>query len=109
MKHTQGEWIYSPHFKDGAQGHIYLGDKAGAVCINLIGAAAMGQKELNECATLMAAAPQLFKAGQKSVKHIIQLCNMVNGYSNKLGLGQKVNVEDFIEPLQDAITKAKQP
>lgn len=49
---------------------------------------------------------ELFKAEQ----HIKQLCGMVNTYSNKLGLGQKVREADFIEPIHSiraAIAKAE--
>ena len=44
---------YTPHHRVDAQGHLYI-DKPGACCINLRGAAAMSQEELNFWAGLMA-------------------------------------------------------
>jgi hypothetical protein len=40
--------IYRPHFREHAEGHIFLGkDKVGAVTIQLTGAASMRQDELD--------------------------------------------------------------
>ena len=48
---------YSPHHRDDAQGHIFLGpQKTGAVTINLRGAASMTQEELNFYGEIMATA-----------------------------------------------------
>ena len=41
------EWSYSPHYKDDAQGHIFMKNKEGACTIQLVGAASMTQEELN--------------------------------------------------------------
>lgn len=39
---------YTPHHRDTAEGHIFLGHgKVGAVTIGLVGAASMTQKELD--------------------------------------------------------------
>jgi hypothetical protein len=58
-------------------------------------------------ARLIAAAPDMDKALSKSIQHIVHLCDMVNTYSKQLGLGKKVRAEDFCEPAQLAISKAR--
>lgn len=47
--------VYSPHFRNDAQGHIYL-DKPGACTVNLSGSNAMSQAELDFYAGIMAQA-----------------------------------------------------
>jgi len=49
----------------------------------------------------------ILKAAEKTIPAIEQLCDMVNTYSMKLGLGRKVRPEDFTEPLRTAIAKAR--
>ena len=50
----------------------------------------------------------ILKAAEKTIPAIEQLCNMVNTYSQKLGLGRKVRAEDFTEHLRAAIAKARE-
>jgi hypothetical protein len=52
-RNTKAE--YSPHYLDDARGHIYI-DKPGACTIDLTGAAAMTQEELNFYGKIMAKA-----------------------------------------------------
>ena len=44
--------VYLKHYKDAAEGHIYL-YKSGPCTINLKGAAAMSQNELDHYGTIM--------------------------------------------------------
>lgn len=44
---------YSRHYRDDAQGHIFL-DKEGACTISLVGAASMSQEELDFYGKIMA-------------------------------------------------------
>lgn len=53
-------------------------------------------------AVLIASAPDLLAALQKSEKYIIQLCKMVNHLAGE----RKVIEGDFTEPARDAIAKA---
>lgn len=45
------------------------------------------------------------KALRESEKRIVELCRMVNNYSVKLGLGKKVNAEDWADVASDAIKR----
>lgn len=53
------------------------------------------------------AAPDLLHACVKAEEKIKQLCDMVNTYSNKLGLGNKVRVEHWLDETSAAIAKSK--
>lgn len=63
-KHTPGPWLYSPHYREHAQGHIYLpnANENEAHTIDLVGAAGMSQEQLNANANLIAAAPDMLEA-----------------------------------------------
>lgn len=58
-------------------------------------------------AHLIASSPDLLATCRKAEQHIKQLCTMVNTYSNKLGLGDKVRVEHWLDHTSAAIAKAK--
>jgi hypothetical protein len=45
------------------------------------------------------------KALKESEKRIIELCRMVNNYSIKLGLGKKVNADDWADVASDEIKR----
>jgi len=44
---------------------------------------------------------------KESEQRIQQLCNMVNSYSNKLGLGNKVRAEDWTDVSSIVVAKLK--
>ena len=54
-------WAYSPHYKDEAEGHIFM-EKEGACTITLVGAGSMTQEELDGHGALIAAAPELLSS-----------------------------------------------
>ena len=58
-------------------------------------------------AKLFCAAPEMLEACEKSISRMKQLCETVNTLSNKLGLGNKVRVDDFIDLLTSVIARAK--
>lgn len=65
--------IYRKHFRDYAEGHIYL-DKPGAVTIELTGAASMTQEELDFYGGIMAAAlNNLTPEQRKEAKRLAKL------------------------------------
>jgi len=49
---------------------------------------------------------EMLAALKKSERYILQLCDMVNFFSMKQGLGRKVYPEDWTEPARQAIAKA---
>jgi hypothetical protein len=61
--------VYVKHYKDDAEGHIFL-DKSGACTITLIGAAAMPQNDLDRYGTIMAEALQ--KDHEQSKKNFLK-------------------------------------
>ena len=52
-------------------------------------------------------APDLLAALIRQVKHTDQLADMVNGYADQLGLGKKINAEDWTDQARAAIAKAE--
>jgi methanogenic corrinoid protein MtbC1 len=46
------------------------------------------------------------KALKADIERINQLCVMVNSYAIQLGLGKKVNADDWTDAARDALTKA---
>jgi hypothetical protein len=50
--------------------------------------------------------PDLLEAAKTDAKRIRELCGMVNSFAVKLGLGKKVNAEDWDDAARAAIAKA---
>jgi len=93
---TPGPWKYALAFQNNASNYY-------AVTNGKWGAPAVAQcygKE--EDARLIAAAPELFAALEKSVQYIEQLAGMVNTLKPK-----GVHAEDFTDFARAAIAKAK--
>lgn len=95
-KHTPGPWLYSPHYREHAQGHIYLpnANEDEAHTINLVGAAAMSQEQLDANAKLIAAAPDLLQA-LKGFIHSVEHEGEVHG-----------RIVDAVRNAKEAIKKA---
>lgn len=58
--------VYSKHYRDDAQGHIFI-EKEGACTVHLTGAAAMPQKELDQYGELFAKSPKMLAVLKKLV------------------------------------------
>lgn len=58
-------------------------------------------------ARLMACAPEMAKALAQDVARINQLCDMVNHFAHKLGLGKKVTPEDWTDSAEAALRLAQ--
>jgi hypothetical protein len=67
--------IYRPHFREHAEGHLFLGkDKVGAVTIQLIGTAAMCQSELDFYGNLISQAlSNLTKEQREEAKRLAEI------------------------------------
>ena len=68
------DWQYSKHYFKEAKGDICLNDirnndKHMGFMINLEGASAMKQKELDKYGQLMASAPKMYQAIEQYIKH----------------------------------------
>lgn len=104
VQHTPGPWKYSPHFTDQPEGHIFLeGTKDGeACCIDLTGAAAMTQEQLNANGRLMAAAPRLLKLLKEHVFNTETLAALMKTPESKAELlSVAADARTFISEIEN--------
>lgn len=103
-KHTPGPWRYT----DG--GIIDTPNQTGLEIADVYGADINDKRGPELCeamanAHLIAAAPELKRDLEKANRQIWQLCDMVNSYAERLGLGKKVNAGDWVK--MDSLAKAE--
>ena len=106
-KHTQGPW----YLATTVTGDLAIVPKCKPpqrkVCVIPTITADFTEEEQTANAALICAAPEMLEALKKDCQRIKQLGDMVNSYANRLGLGKKVHVEDFMENAIKAINKAE--
>ncbi len=107
-KHTAGPWVARPepvdangngrmsHWIDGGPGRQPIADVR-----------SYGDGESTANAQLIAAAPDLLKALQRSIQNIEQLAETANTIAIRFGLGKKVHADDFTESARAAIAKVR--
>jgi hypothetical protein len=69
--------------------------------------ALLAEFESESLAYEFAAAPTMLRACKKDVERIEHLCGMVNDLAAKLGIGKKVNAEDWTDMALEAIALAE--
>lgn len=94
--HTPGPWS---HWGDGFGDYAVEGADSSTICH------VTSRKRADIC--LIAASPDLLRACEESAARIRSLCVTVNNLSGKLGLGKKVNAEDWDDIARAAISKAR--
>jgi hypothetical protein len=100
-KHTKGPWAIGYGGQDSDDYAVIVSPHASQPIAAL---EPLGYTQAN--AKLIAAAPELLRACRKDAERIEQLCDMVNGYAIKLGMGKRVNAEDWSDLARAAIAKA---
>lgn len=96
--------------EEGKNGSILIGPDTDTPVVIVQGC--FGKKKAKETASRIVRACNahagLVTACKKDVLKIEQLCDMVNTYAAKLGLGRKVNVTDWTDTALAALASAKE-
>jgi hypothetical protein len=115
-----GDWKYTPHFKDDAQGHIFS-KKEGKLICNIIGASSTSQDKLNDYGQLICEAVNNYQSlkslNEELVKALEDAVNVINtmAHGEAMREGWSINQlqsiadenKDYIR-LNAALQKAKQ-